>query len=263
MASLCGKHIVEASCEWVCWLSRLWSPVTSTGYWLQPQTTCDQYAALQPLQFHWSSIAFHKRLQRWSLRRLARLKRTGNFNELGERVFCERSVQFVIYHISQSAFCEEKSNNRAADPLYTRRVYFEGDLLQCRLSSHLIVKMSSHEFHVCFFFFFSGHWQRQQWDKWQTKHHKCPIQRSSMTRRLAVPRSCHSEHCVPQQHNERVSYCPPYGWKPACDASRGACHRASEKRPTHREKQRRHRCCVHTAHALLCPMHIQYMQIAE
>lgn len=88
-SSLNSKPMWKARCRGLmglCWLSCSWSPVTSTGYWLQPQTTNDQYTrALQPLQqpvqFHWSSIAFHKRLQRWSLRQLASLQCTSNFNE--------------------------------------------------------------------------------------------------------------------------------------------------------------------------------------
>lgn len=40
-----------------------------------------------------------------------------------------------------------------------------------------------------------------------------------------------SEHYVPQQHNECVSYCTPHGWKPACEPNCNACHWASENGP--------------------------------
>lgn len=91
----------------LCWLSCLWSSVTPTGYWLQPQTTYDQYVRalqplLQPLQFHWSFIAFHKRLQKWSLRQLASLWCKGSE---WERVFYKMLVLFVIF-TSQSVFVE-------------------------------------------------------------------------------------------------------------------------------------------------------------
>lgn len=52
-----------------------------------------------------------------------------------------------------------------------------------------------------------------------------------MTHCLAVPCSGHSEHCVPQQHNDCVAYCTPHSWEPACDVNRGACHWASENAP--------------------------------
>lgn len=58
-----------------------------------------------------------------------------------------------------------------------------------------------------------------------------------MTHCLAVPCPCHSELCVPQQHNERVCHCAPHGWKPACDVNRGACHWASENGPLIRNKE--------------------------
>lgn len=53
-------------------------------------------------------------------------------------------------------------------------------------------------------------------------------------------------------------YCVPHAWKPPCD--HGACHRASENDPL-LPKQRREKCCIRAVHALLCLMHIQYMQI--
>lgn len=109
-----GKSMWKAHC-WALmglgWFSRPWSLVTSTDYWLQSQTTYDQYTrALKPLprllQFHWSRIVFHKRLQKWSLGQLAGQPCTGNFNEQ-ERVLCECLI-LCYFHISPGVFFTEK-----------------------------------------------------------------------------------------------------------------------------------------------------------
>lgn len=161
-SSVNGNPMWKAHCGslmGLCWLSCIWSSVTPTGYWLQPQTIYDQYVrALQPLpqpvQFHWSFIAFHKRLQKWSLRQLASLWCTSNE---WERIFCKRSVLFVTF-TSQSVFCREYQTialqicilmviTWSGDKvMYAETVYSS---LHTSLSSWI---QSSHEFYVSFFF---------------------------------------------------------------------------------------------------------------
>lgn len=128
---------------WLCWLSRPWSPDASTGYWLQPQTTYDQYIALPPLQSHWSSIAFHERLQKWSLRHLVRQRHTDNYSER-ERVFCECPALFVILTFLKASFVENTKRLHSRFALCSLRVlYFEGissedSLHNLLLRSHLV-----------------------------------------------------------------------------------------------------------------------------
>ena len=83
-----------------------------------------------------------------------------------------------------------------------------------------------------------------------------------MTHILAVTGSCVHEHCVPQQHNECVSYCTPHGWKPACDVNRGACHWASENGPLIGNKEDTDAAATQYMPSSAL-MHIQYMQIME
>lgn len=88
------------------------------------------------------------------------------------------------------------------------------------------------------------------------------VQSRGQVRHIASPRFVRvvANIVFPQQHNECASHCAPRSWKPACNVNCGACHWASENGPLTGNK-RDTDAASNTVHALLCLMHIQYMQI--